>query len=359
MAEEVNRLIDQEKIVGAKLYYMSDGPYDKEVLFENGLDFEKVPSGKMRLYNSVANITDIFKIGIGSIIALIKMFIIYPDVLFSKGGYAAFPALLAARILHIPVIIHDSDTIPGRVSLWSAKFAQKIAISYDTAIEFFPKEVQSKVAWTGQPIRKSIIELELEGAFEYLRLDPSIPTIFIIGGSQGAENINNVILDSLPKLVEKYQIIHQVGTNLVPDVESRLSTILEKSEFIDRYKYFGTLSPLAMKMAAGVATIIISRAGSSIFEIANWGLPSIIIPIPESVSRDQHKNAFAYARSGGCIVIEESNLAPNILMLEIEKLMDNPALREKMSEGAKSFAKPGAAEKIARVILDTALSHEI
>lgn len=360
VAEEVNRLIDQEKIIGAKLYYMSDSPYDKEALFENGITYVEVPAGKMRIYKSVANIGDWFKIAIGSVIGLVKMFSIYPDVVFSKGGYAAFPALFAARILRIPTIIHDSDSIPGRVTIWAAKFAERIAISYDTAAEFLPKESQSKIALTGQPIRRGLLSLEPEGAFEYLQLDPTTPTIFIVGGSQGAENLNNVVLDTLPELLEQYQVIHQVGPKNISEVESRLPIIFEKTEYKERYKYFGTLSPLAMKMAAGAATMIISRAGSgSIFEIANWGVPSILVPIPESISRDQHKNAFSYARAGACLVIEEANLAPHILMLEVKKVMDNTEIRQKMSLQAKAFARTDAAEKIARAIIDTALTHEI
>ena len=359
VAEEVNRLIDQEKIIGAKLYYMSDSPYDKSALFENGITYIEVPAGKMRLYNSVANVADWFKIGIGCVIALVKMFAIYPDILFSKGGYAAFPALFAARILRIPVIIHDSDSIPGRVTLWSARFADRIAISYDSAVSYFPKEVQSKIALTGQPIRKELLHLEPEGAFEYLRLDPSVPTIFIIGGSQGAEKINDVVLDTIPQLVEKYQIIHQVGSKNISNVESRLPVILERTQYKDRYTHFGTLSPLAMKMAAGAAKLVISRAGSgSIFELANWGVPAILVPIPESVSRDQHKNAFTYARAGACVVIEEANFAPNIIIQEIDKLMNNEELRTKMSTHAKSFAKIDAAQKIAHAIFDTAVTHE-
>jgi UDP-N-acetylglucosamine--N-acetylmuramyl-(pentapeptide) pyrophosphoryl-undecaprenol N-acetylglucosamine transferase len=359
VAEEVNHLIEQEKIIGAKLYFMSDSPYDKPALFENSIEFEKIPAGKVRLYNSTANIVDKVKIAIGVVIALVKMFFIYPDVVFSKGGYASFPALFAARILRIPVIIHDSDSIPGRVSLWSSKFAERIAISYDVAAGFFSKEVQKKIALTGQPIRKSLLTVEKDGAFEYLRLDSTIPTIFILGGSLGSENINNVVLDALPELLEKYQIIHQVGLQNITEVESRLPTIFQKTKYQDRYKYFGTLSPLAMKMAAGASTLIISRAGSTIFEIANWGIPSIIIPIPETVSRDQHKNSFAYARSGSCIVIEEANLAPSILLFEVDKLINNSDLLQKMSESAHAFARPNAAQKIAQAIIDIAITHEI
>lgn len=355
VAEQVNKLIDTEKILDLKLYYMSDKEYDKAALFENNINFIEVTSGKRRLYRSIENTLDLFKIALGSASALIKMFFLYPDVVFSKGGYASFPALVAARILRIPVVIHESDSVPGRVNLWAGKFARRIAISYDEAIEYFPKD---KTAWTGQPIRETIQKKATDGVFEYLKLNPGIPTLFIWGGSLGAETINNVIVDSLPELLQNYQIIHQVGPKNIEDVQGRAGVILGNNPNKDRYKVFGFLNPLAIKMSAGAASLIISRAGSSIFEIASWGVPSIIIPISEKVSRDQRHNAFNYARSGACEVIEENNLTPSILIASITGLMQDQAKREKMSQNATAFARPGAAEQIARELVTIGLSHE-
>jgi UDP-N-acetylglucosamine--N-acetylmuramyl-(pentapeptide) pyrophosphoryl-undecaprenol N-acetylglucosamine transferase len=105
--------------------------------------------------------------------------------------------------------------------------------------------------------------------------------------------------------------------------------------------------------------VVISRAGSTIFEIAAWGVPSIIIPINEKVSRDQHSNAFTYARAGACEVIEEDNLTPNILSSEIERLLTNEAEREKMKAATKMFYKPNAARLVAEEILKIALEHEV
>jgi UDP-N-acetylglucosamine--N-acetylmuramyl-(pentapeptide) pyrophosphoryl-undecaprenol N-acetylglucosamine transferase len=113
-----------------------------------------------------------------------------------------------------------------------------------------------------------------------------------------------------------------------------------------------------MRMSAGTADIVISRAGSSIFEIALWKKPSIIIPLPQSVSHDQTKNALAYSRTGAATVIEEGNLASHILVAEIDRLMTNQHIRDLMSQSAAAFARPDAAEKIAEAILELSLEHE-
>jgi len=356
VTQKVNQIIDNEKILGAKLFYISDSPYDKEMLFENGLLYEEITAGKLRTYFSLKNFTDILKTFFGVINSIFKMFSIYPDVVFSKGGYASFPVVFAARILRIPVIIHESDSVPGRVNKWSGHFAKKIAISFAEAANFFPKK---KVALTGQPIR---IEIEnpapKKEALDYFKLEGNIPVILILGGSQGAELINNTVLDALPRLVENYQIIHQTGVKNFDMVANRALVILNDNSFKTRYISMPFLNPLALRMAGGVATLVISRAGSMLFEIASWGVPSILIPITNTNGGHQKKNAFNYARTGACSVVEEMNMTANILSSEIESITGDKEDYAIMAQSAKAFHKPDAAMKIARELVDIALSHE-
>ena len=356
VVQKVREIIEHEKILGAKLYYISDSPYDKEVLFENNLIYEEVSAGKMRTYFSVKNFTDIFKTISGMSSAIFKLFSIYPDVVFGKGGYASFPVMFAAWILRIPVIIHESDSAPGRVNKWAGRFAKKVAISFEEAARYFPAK---KVAWTGQPIRSEILlPASKKEAFEYFKLESGIPVIVVLGGSQGAELINNTVLDALPRLIKSYQIIHQTGVRNYNAIVDRAEVALNDSPNKLRYISMPFLNPLDLKMAAGVSTIIISRAGSMLYEIASWGVPSILVPITNTNLDHQKKNAFAYARAGACSVIEEANMTANILSAEIERIVSDKVEWDQMAQGAKTFHKPGAAEKIAQALIDIALSHE-
>ncbi len=360
VAEKVNQIVDNENIIGPKLYYISDNPYDKEMLFENRLLYEEVYAGKMRtsfsFKNFLLNFFDLFKVFFGTVNALFKMFTIYPDVVFGKGGYASFPTLFAAHLLHIPVVIHESDSAPGRVNKWAGHFAKRVAISFQEASHYFPSQ---KTAWIGQPIRAEIEHSALKKeALEYFKLESNLPVIFIIGGSQGAELINNAILDALPRLVKNYQVIHQTGIRNYKTVQGRAEVILSLNKDKIRYISMPFLNPLAMKMAAGVATLIISRAGSTLFEIASWGVPSILVPFTKSNADYSRKNAFNYARVGACSVVEEMNMTANILSSEIDRIIGDKAGYETMAQNAKAFNKPGAAMKIARELVDIALSHE-
>ncbi len=355
VAQSINSLAKEEKLVDVKLYYMAPQPYDKNALFENNVTFISGTSGKSRNYFSLLNYFDIFKTGFGVLSAIWKLYWLYPDVVFGKGGYVSFPALFAARFLRIPVVIHESDSHPGKVNMWAGRFARRIAVSYPEAAEHFKKE---KVAYTGNPIRREILHTASDGAHEFLKLEPNIPVILILGGSQGSEKVNEAIVDSLSELVKKYQIIHQTGVNNLVAVQETGKVVLEKSQFKNRYKPFDYLNNLALRMAAGVADLVVSRAGSTIFELALWGIPSILIPIKESNGDHQRKNAYSYARTGAAEVIEENNLTPHVLISEIDRLMDATDLRAQMHAAAQKFARTDSADLIAQEILDIGLEHE-
>ena len=354
VANAVRQRVTDRKIIPPQLYYMAPSKYNPRAVFDSEMQFLQVPAGKMRRYFSVLNFLDIFKTIYGCLWALIQMYRIFPDVVFGKGGYASFPALFAAKILRIPVLIHESDSKPGRVNLWAGKFAKKIAVSYPEASKYFD---QNRVALTGNPIRKEITEPLSNGAIEFLKLENNIPTILILGGSQGSKMINDIIIESAPELLNRYQIIHQTGKNNFEEMQNTMSVVLKDHQYSYRYHPYDFLNELALRMAAGTAEIVVSRAGSTIFEIAAWGLPSIIIPLPNSISHDQTANAFAYAKSGASVVIEENNLSAHVLIEEIDRIVNSPTIKQTMRQKAKDFSRLDSANIIADAILNIALEH--
>jgi UDP-N-acetylglucosamine--N-acetylmuramyl-(pentapeptide) pyrophosphoryl-undecaprenol N-acetylglucosamine transferase len=355
VAEAMHEVVREKKLLEPNLYFAAPDPYDKTMLIANNIEFVPTSAGAMRRYFSILNFFDYFKTAWGVLRSIIRIFFLYPDVVFGKGGYGSFPTLLAAKLFRIPVVIHESDAAPGRVNAWAGKFAIKIAVSYPEAAEYFPK---ARVAFTGNPVRKAVLLPAREGVFEFLKLERGVPIIYVTGGSQGAEALNEAVLAALPELVEKYQVIHQTGSANIKEVEQRAKVALADSEHPTRYKAYSYLNDQSLRMVAGAADLVISRAGSTIFEIAVWGIPSIIVPIPEAISHDQTKNAYAYARSGAATVIEQSNLTHNLLLSEINRILSNKELVQKMSTAAQGFARADAAHAVAEALLDIALSHE-
>lgn len=355
VAEAINDAVRERKLLEPELYYAAPDPYDRQMLVANDIKFVPAAAGKMRRYFSILNFFDYFKTGWGVIRAILRIFFLYPDVVFGKGGYASFPTLLAARLFRIPVIIHESDAEPGRVNRWAGKFAQKIAVSFAEAAKFFPEE---RAAHTGNPIRKAALLPAREGAHEFLKLRRELPVILVTGGSQGAQALNEAVLGALPELLKKYQVVHQCGEQNIADVSARAKIVVKDSDLLERYKSFGYLNDLATRMSAGAASLVISRAGSTIFEIAAWGLPSIVVPLPGSAEDHQTKNAFAYARTGACVVIEQNNLTPGLLVSEVNRILGDEQLARKMGAAARGFSRADSATLIANAILDIALSHE-
>lgn len=357
VAEKVIERAAERRLLPPELFYMAPTEYNSRALFDTGMTYVRVPAGKVRRYFSLLNFTDLFKTVAGCAKAVLKMYSIYPDVVFGKGGYASFPALFAAKILSIPVIIHESDSRPGRVNAWAGKFADKIAVSYKEAARYF-KVDPNRIAHTGNPIRKEVIEPMPTGAEEYFALESGVPVVLVLGGSQGAQIINETILSALPEMVEKYQVIHQTGRANIDEIRSTVSVILKDHPHASRYHPFDYMNELMLRMAAGAASVVVTRAGSTIFEIAAWGLPSIVIPLSPAISHDQTANALAYARTGAASLIEEDNLKAHVLLAEINRINDDTQISETMKKQAKSFSRTDSATIIADALLDIALSHE-
>lgn len=359
IAEALGDIVREERLIAPTLYYLAPSPFDEKALFENSISYVHIPAGKVRRYISFQNISDSFLTLLGTLSAIIALFRIYPDVVVSKGGYGSVPTVLAAHLLRIPIIIHESDAKPGRANLLGARFAEKIAISFDSAAKYFPERAQKKIARTGTPVRKALMRVETKGAQQYLGLEPDLPTIFILGGSQGAVKINETVLSSLPELVSFTNIIHQTGTANFKNVEAIGKVVLGNNPHANRYHPINYLDQISMQRAAGIADLIISRAGaSSIAEIGLWKKPAILIPIPETVSHDQRTNAYAYAETGAAVVIEEGNLIPHLFVAEIRRITSDTELAKSMSNASGSFTDPDAARILAHEVLAIALAHE-
>lgn len=359
IAEALQDLAREKRLIEPKLYYLAPAPYNKQALFENSIRFIHIPAGKRRRYFSLRNFFDGLVTLWGVIVALITLFRLYPDVVVGKGGFGSVPAVIAAWILRIPIIVHESDAKPGRANLLAARLADRIAISFDSSAAYFPKRVQKRIARTGVPVRKALMRVEAEGARQYLGLERDIPTILILGGSQGAKKINEAVLTALPELVTDANVIHQTGKKHIKEVEGVGKVVLADNPHADRYHAIDYLDTVSMQRAASVADLIISRAGStSITEIGIWKKPAILIPIPESISHDQRSNAYAYARQGGALIIEEENLSPHVFAAEIKRLLGDPDTLAKMSAATEGWADTDAGRVVAEEIISIAIKHE-
>lgn len=352
VAEEIKRIAGEEKILKLALYYIGPDDFGSEILKNIGIKNIAILSGKWRRYGSVQNFLDILKIIAGTLKAFWILFKIMPDVIFSKGGYGSIPVVIVAAIYHIPLMIQESDSIPGVANKFAARFALKIAVSFAPTLEYFSAK---KTALIGNPVRKNILGGNREKALAELMISGNRPALLIMGGSQGSDIINQVIITSLKEFTREFEVMHVTGGSNFETVKNEAGAILSKEAAI-YYHPYGFLDERMLKNVYAAADCVISRAGAgSIFEISAIGKPSILIPLKNSAQEHQRSNAYEYARTGASVVIEEDNLSPNILVNEIRKLFADAARRAEMSERAKHFSKINAAEVIARELLKLGL----
>lgn len=347
VAEELNRTYP------SKIFYAGPDAYDTGALAKEGIQFMYIPAGKRRKYGSLRNITDSVITFFGFFVALLKLFFHYPDVIFSKGSYTSVPVVLAAAFLRIPIVIHESDTKLGTANTLALRFAHKIFLNHN--LENVVKD-DTITEIIGIPVRKIFLESAEKRSSVHTK--NAIPTILILGGSQGAERINSLILDSLNELLPSYTIIHQTGASNVERCTREAYALITDQQLRSQYQVVGFLNSEELAHAYQIADIVISRAGSNtMYEIALHAIPAIFIPIPEEISHDQRSNAYSYARSGAGIVIEEANATANLLRSEIDRIMQNAEVYEAITVAAHALVRLDVAQHIVLSLSETVQEH--
>ncbi len=356
VARELKRIAEEEQILDLELFYMGPDDFGQEVIVQEEIFFLRVGTGKMRRYASALNFLDFFKTFFGVIRGVWRMFFVMPDVVFSKGGYGAVPAIAGAILFRIPLIIHESDSIPGTVNRFAARFAVRVGIAFPSAAQFFPK---GKTAVVGIPIRKRILGGNIAHAKESLSIFTDAPVIGVIGASQGSQKINEAVLGILKELAEEFEIVHQTGQKNFEDVKGEGMVTLEFAHK-EHYHPVPFFDEQGMRDFYAASDLIVSRAGaSSIFEIAAWAKPAILVPLLNSAQEHQLKNAYEYAAVGAAEIVEEANLTPHILLGEIKRMIQNKDGLRRMGEAAQRFSRIDAAEIIARELLRLGLHEKL
>jgi UDP-N-acetylglucosamine--N-acetylmuramyl-(pentapeptide) pyrophosphoryl-undecaprenol N-acetylglucosamine transferase len=332
-------------------YYGPKDEFSKEIFSKENIKVKKIISGKIRRYINLKSLFDnlidvLFKIPFGTIQAFFSLFFLNPDLIFSKGGYGSFPVTLAGWLLGTPIFLHESDAEPGMANRILAKFSLKVFTSFPDTSYFSPQ----KIILVGNPIRNEVLGGSKTEGTNYLKLKGGRKVILILGGSQGAQKINDNILEILPTILKEFELIHQSGQNNFKQVkaESEVVTTKEEREY---YHLFPFLNEKELKMAYGACDLVVSRAGAStIFEIAAVGKPSILIPLSLAAQNHQLKNAYSFAANGASVVLEEENFTPRFFLEKLRKIFSDPEELKKMAKAAKKFSKPEAAKKIASYI---------
>lgn len=283
------------------LYIGSYKGMERKLIEREQIPYRGISSGKLRRYLSVKNLSDPFRVlrGYAEARSILKEY--RPDVLFSKGGFVSVPVVLAAKRLHIPVIIHESDMTPGLANRICFRSASRICCNFPETLKYLPKE---KAVLTGSPIRAGLLSGSRERGYELTGFAQDKPVLLVMGGSLGSVAVNTAVRECLPVLLKEFSIVHICG-------KGNLDESLAGTDGYRQYEFVAD----DLKDLFALADLIISRAGANaICEILALKKPNILIPLSAAASRgDQLLNARSFASQGFSRVLEEETVSRETL----------------------------------------------
>lgn len=307
-------LLPSLKEANYDIVYM--GSYDgieKKLIADFEIPYVGISTGKFRRYLDVKNFTDPFRVlkGFSEAKKFLKEY--HPDVVFSKGGFVSVPVVRAAAALKIPCIIHESDMTPGLANKLCIPVATKVCCNFPETLENLPAD---KAVLTGSPIRSELLQGNKLAGLDMCGFTANKPVLMVIGGSLGAADVNKVVRLALPRLLERFQVVHLCG-------KDKLDNLLLNTPGYKQFEYVKA----ELKDLFAMTDIVISRAGANaICELLALKKPNILIPLPASKSRgDQILNAKSFEAQGFSIVIDQDYLTENLLLEKVYELYDNRA----------------------------------
>ena len=310
----INKLKEKDWTIN---YIGSKNGIEEEIIKKENIPFHSISSGKLRRYFDWKNFTDPLRIMKGVSDAYFILRKLKPQVVFSKGGFVTVPVVIAAKMLKIPILIHESDITPGLANKIATKFATKVCVTFDETMKHFPKE---RVLFTGSPIREELFSGDKVVGKAILGFHEQKPILTIMGGSLGARKINQYVRENLEVLTKSFQIVHLCGKG---NVDESFTDV----KGYKQYEYISTELPHVL----AASDYIISRAGAnSIFEFLALKKPMLLIPLSRNASRgDQILNANSFKKKGYAEVIMEEDLTKETFLKSVQTLQSN---KEKLLE---------------------------
>lgn len=314
--------------------------------------FYGIPSGKLRRYFSIKNFFDLFNIFFGFVKSFFLLLRLKPVALFSKGGFVSVPPCLAAKILGIPVYIHECDFTLGLANRINVKSAKTIFVSYEETKNKLSEVNQSKTIVTGNPVRPIFNSANKENGLSTLGIKNQVEgenklILLVLGGSLGAKQINNLIYENIEWLCERFIVIHQTG--LVNNSDDNEKSLTEK--YKDSYKPFPFIHK-DIQDVISCADVVVSRAGAnSIWETAVLNKPMVLIPLCGSGTRGDQVDNANYFASKDCAKVLVGENANSETLKESLTYMIETENRNKMKNAIKKLVEGEVpAKKIAKII---------
>jgi UDP-N-acetylglucosamine--N-acetylmuramyl-(pentapeptide) pyrophosphoryl-undecaprenol N-acetylglucosamine transferase len=324
---------------------------ERQAADEAGIRFIAIPTGKLRRYLSLRNLTDAARVPLGVLAARRALAAFHPNVILSTGGFVSVPAVVAARGI-APVLTHEQTAILGLANRINARFADIVAVSH-AVTEPLASRLHRRVVVTGNPVRIGLTAGDRAHGLRALGFSDALPVVYVTGGARGASPINQRVAALLPGILDRAQIVHQTGPPSANPDAGNLTQLKESlpDAVRDHYKVVEFIGNELPDVYAA-ADLVVGRAGAgTIAELAFVGLPAILIPLPGARGDEQALNAHVLGDAGAAIVIEQPDATPERLQTEMLSLLEDPERRSRMANAARTVARPDAAARLADELL--------
>ncbi|WP_225847019.1 glycosyltransferase [Streptomyces sp. HPF1205] len=325
-----------------------------------GIAFTTVATGKIRRAAnplkmvSPANVRDMARVPLGIAQARKAVADFRPDVVLATGGYVAVPAGMAARMCRRPLVLHEQTVRLGLANRRLAGSATRIAVSSESSLPLLPEAVRGIAVVTGNPVRPEVLAGHPDKAVHALGLHGfarHLPTVYVTGGAQGAQQINDLVRDALPWLLERANIVHQCGPAHVDALRRQAAAL--RPDLASRYHLTGFVGPELPDVLA-LADLVISRSGAgTLAELTALGKPAVFVPLASSAGNEQTHNARHLAEAGAAVALT-GEVTAGALCEAAGPLLTDPALRAAMAARARAHGRPDAADRLVDVILSAA-----
>lgn len=333
---------------------------EAKVASSEGIDFAPVVTGKIRRSSnplkmaSPANMRDMARVPLGVAQARKVISDFQPDVVLATGGYVAVPAGLAARMCRRPLVLHEQTVRLGLANRKLASSATLIAVSSESSLDLLPQSVRSLGVVTGNPVRPEILTGRADKAITSLglqRFDRNLPTVYVTGGAQGSQQINAVVSDSLPWLLQQANVVHQCGPGNVETLRSGLGSL--PGELAGRYHLTGFIGSDLPDVLA-LCDVMISRSGAgTLAEVTALGKAAVFIPLATAAGNEQAHNARHLADAGAAVALL-GEVTPASLRKALGPLLTDAGARQQLADRARTHGRPDAADRLADVVLSAA-----
>lgn len=319
-----------------------------------GVPYRGITVGKLRRYLSAENLLDAGRVPVGVAQSLLHLGRFRPDVLFATGGYVSVPPVLAARLLRRPILVHEQTGSLGLANRINARVASKVALSVPGS-----ERGLGDVPWvlTGNPVRAAVLRGDRALAARRFRFDPAFPTVYVTGGAQGSRAINRAVHGALPDLLAVAQVIHQCGDaeGTHADYEQLARRAAELPEHLQRRYALVRYVGQEIGEVYALSDLVVGRAGAgTVNELATLGKPALLIALPHAAGDEQRRNARRLADAGAAVLLDERDLTPERLAVEVRALLSDPPGLAAMGQAGRSAAMPDAAERLADLALEMA-----